>query len=91
MSVVVVCRMQKKKTSQHLHKNETRNVERRDNSFTSLKVCELAICFLRKEQALLFISILRVVTFVYVVFSCSFGKDHCQAKLDLPRSKYSFM
>ncbi|KAI1242142.1 hypothetical protein IHE44_0005659 [Lamprotornis superbus] len=87
---LVVCGM-KKKTSQHLHKNKTRNVEGSENSFTSLKVWEFAVCFLRKEQAFLFIFVLRVVTFANVLFSCSFGKDHCQAKLDLPRSKYSFI
>jgi len=64
---------------------------KRYSSVTSLKVCELAVSFLRKEQALLFISVRRVVTFAGILFSCSFGKELCQVKLDLPKSEYSFV
>lgn len=65
--------------------------KKRYNSVTLLEVCELAVSFLRKEQALLFISVLRVVTFACMLFFCSFGKELCQAKPDLPKSEYSFM
>lgn len=52
---------------------------------------ELAVSFFRQRQVWLFFSILRVITFACVLFSCSFGKELCQAKLDLCKSEYSFV
>lgn len=51
---------------------------------------ELAVSFFRQGQVWLF-SILRVITFACMSFSCSFGKELCQAKLDLHKSEYSFV